>query len=449
MKDDNDIVLSVRNVSKCFEMYEKPVHRLYQTLCAGKKKFYKEFWALRDISFDVHRGECVGIIGRNGAGKSTLLQVITGTLAPTSGTVSVKGRVAALLELGSGFNPEFTGRENVYMNAAILGLSREEIDERYDDILAFADIGEFIGQPVKTYSSGMMVRLAFAVVAHVDADVLIVDEALSVGDAFFQQKCMRFMRKFMEEHTVLFVSHDTAAVTSFCQRGILLSNGNIEMDSDPKAVTYQYLKKLYAETQDIDSSAGDASGRPMRKNSASEQSRPRDMRQDMINASTIRNDIEVVPLRDNEGTFGAGGVEFTDVRITDLNDQVLTWVVGGEYVRLVMVLKAHKEIVSPIVGFHIKDSNGQAIFVDNTYLAYIDHPLTVMAGESFRAVFEFWMPPIRPGDYAMSVQVAEGTQQAHKQLAWIENAIAFKSHSRNPWGLVGLNMSAIRLERMS
>ena len=170
MSSDDDIVLSVKNVSKCFEMYEKPVHRLYQTLCAGKKKFYKEFWALKDISFDVHRGECVGIIGRNGAGKSTLLQIITGTLAPTGGSVSLKGRVAALLELGSGFNPEFTGRENVYLNGSILGLTHEEIDARYQDIIAFADIGDFISQPVKTYSSGMMVRLAFAVNAFVDPD---------------------------------------------------------------------------------------------------------------------------------------------------------------------------------------------------------------------------------------------------------------------------------------
>ena len=207
MSSDDDIVLSVKDVSKCFEMYEKPVHRLYQTLCAGKKKFYKEFWALRDISFDVHRGECVGIIGRNGAGKSTLLQIITGTLAPTGGSVSLKGRVAALLELGSGFNPEFTGRENVYLNGSILGLTHEEIDARYQDIIAFADIGDFISQPVKTYSSGMMVRLAFAVNAFVDPDVLIVDEALAVGDVAFQVKCYQKMRSIIanKEKSIILV----------------------------------------------------------------------------------------------------------------------------------------------------------------------------------------------------------------------------------------------------
>ena len=256
----NDIVLSVRGVSKRFELYDKPSDRLKQMLFGRfGKQFFREFWALRDVSFDVRRGECVGIIGRNGAGKSTLLQIITGTLAPTKGTVETHGRVAALLELGSGFNPDFTGRENVYLNGSILGLTKAEIDARYDEIVAFADIGEFIDQPVKSYSSGMMVRLAFAVIAHVDADILIVDEALSVGDAFFQQKCMRFMRKFMEEHTVLFVSHDTAAVTSFCQTGVLLEHGEIKMRDEAKNVVHQYLQDLYSEHQDI--SGADAKDR--------------------------------------------------------------------------------------------------------------------------------------------------------------------------------------------
>ena len=205
MSSSRDSAISIKNISKFFEIYEKPSHRLWQMLYHGRKRFYRPFWALQDISFEVKRGECVGIIGRNGAGKSTLLQIITGTLSPSSGTVECNGRVAALLELGSGFNPEFTGQENVYLNASILGLTKEEIDAKYDDIVAFADIGEFINQPVKSYSSGMAVRLAFAVVAHVDADILIVDEALSVGDAFFTQKCMRFLRQFMEKNTVLFV----------------------------------------------------------------------------------------------------------------------------------------------------------------------------------------------------------------------------------------------------
>ena len=175
----SDPAISVRHIAKFFEMYDKPSHRLWQMLCHGHKQFYHPYWALRDISFDVKRGECVGIIGRNGAGKSTLLQIVTGTLTPSAGKVKIEGRVAALLELGSGFNPEFTGRDNVYLNASILGLTTKEIDERYDAIVKFADIGEFIDQPVKSYSSGMVVRLAFSVIAHVDADILIIDEALA------------------------------------------------------------------------------------------------------------------------------------------------------------------------------------------------------------------------------------------------------------------------------
>lgn len=203
MSCSDNVAICIDGVSKYFEIYEKPAHRLLQMIFRGHRQYYRPFWALHDISFEVKRGECVGIIGRNGAGKSTLLQIITGTLTPSAGKVHIKGRVAALLELGSGFNPEFTGRENVYLNASILGLTNKEIDARYDDIVAFADIGEFIDQPIKSYSSGMVVRLAFAVVAHVDADVLIVDEALSVGDAFFTQKCMRFLRRFMKDNTVL------------------------------------------------------------------------------------------------------------------------------------------------------------------------------------------------------------------------------------------------------
>jgi len=224
----SDIAIKVENLSKCYHIYDQPHDRLKQIVLPRlggfvgltPKQYYQEFWALRDVSFEVKKGETVGIIGRNGSGKSTLLQMICGTLNPTSGSIQTQGRIAALLELGSGFNPEFTGRENVYMNGAVLGLSREEIDARFDAIAAFADIGQFIEQPVKTYSSGMMVRLAFAVIAHVDADILVIDEALAVGDAFFTQKCMRFLRAFMKTGTVLFVSHDTGSVRNLCARAI-------------------------------------------------------------------------------------------------------------------------------------------------------------------------------------------------------------------------------------
>lgn len=241
----NDIVLSARGISKCFEMYEKPVQRLFQTLCAGRKKFYREFWALRDVSFDVHRGECVGVIGRNGAGKSTLLQILTGTLAPTEGEVSVKGRVAALLELGSGFNPDFTGRENVFLNAALLGLTRREIEHRYDEVLDFADIGDFINQPVKTYSSGMFVRLAFAVQVVTKPEVLIVDEALSVGDLAFQNKCIKRIRELQEAGTtIFFCSHDLSTVQRICTSAFCLDGGRVVARGSPVSVCTEYAAKI-------------------------------------------------------------------------------------------------------------------------------------------------------------------------------------------------------------
>lgn len=266
--DRSQAVIQVKNLSKCYQIYDKPRDRLKQALWRGKKRFYKEFWALRDVSFETGKGETIGIIGRNGSGKSTLLQIICGTLMPTDGTVQVNGRVAALLELGAGFNPEFTGRENVYMNAAILGLSREEIDAKYDEIVAFADIGEFIDQPVKTYSSGMFVRLAFAVQACVDPDLLIVDEALAVGDAPFQAKCFARMRQLISGGTtVILVTHDLSAVRAFCNRAIYLKNGVVQKCGPAKDVcdlyTMDYITAVGVRTQmsksQTDTSASNAS----------------------------------------------------------------------------------------------------------------------------------------------------------------------------------------------
>lgn len=440
----SDVVISVKNVSKCFEMYEKPVHRLFQTLCAGKKKFYKEFWALKDINLEVRKGECVGVIGRNGAGKSTLLQIVTGTLAPTTGEVKVNGRVAALLELGSGFNPEFTGRENVYLNGSILGLSQEEIDARYDDILAFADIGEFIDQPVKTYSSGMMVRLAFAVIAHVDADILIVDEALSVGDAFFQQKCMRFMRKFMEDRTVLFVSHDTGAVNGFCQRGILLNRGCVEFEGLAKDVTHRYLKDLYAENQSVDESP--QSSVVVDTNEAQDLFY-RDARADFINNSNLRNDIEVIQFDPQAESFGDGYARIVSARFLDSNRRPLAYIVGGEMVILRVECLSEEELFSPIVGFFVRDRLGQDLFGDNTYASYAESPLMVVKGTEFSAEFEFRMPYLAPGDYSVCVAVASGSNREHVQHQWINEALIFKSMSTSPAsGLIGIPMKRIELK---
>ena len=250
----NDIAIRVENLSKCYEIYANPRDRLKQFVMprlqrrVGRepKQYFREFWALKDVSFEVKKGETVGIIGRNGSGKSTLLQMICGTLNPTSGSIQTNGRIAALLELGSGFNPEFTGRENVYMNASVLGLSNDEIDTRFDDIAAFADIGDFIDQPVKTYSSGMAIRLAFAVAVAVQPDVLVVDEALSVGDEGFQRKCfMRIEEIKQSGGTILFVTHSTQLVVEMCNRAILLDVGELSSFETPHLVANLFYKTIF------------------------------------------------------------------------------------------------------------------------------------------------------------------------------------------------------------
>jgi len=252
----NNSVIQVSNLGKCYQIYDVPRDRLKQFVVPrvqrlarqAPKQYFREFWALKDVSFEVNKGETVGIIGRNGSGKSTLLQLICGTLNPTTGSIQTNGRIAALLELGSGFNPEFTGRENVYMNASILGLSHAEIDGRYDEIASFADIGDFINQPVKTYSSGMLVRLAFSVNVCVEPDILIVDEALAVGDMNFQAKCMTALSRIKERGTsILFVSHDTGAVKSLCSRGIYLEQGVIKSIGKAGEVAEQYIRKMREE----------------------------------------------------------------------------------------------------------------------------------------------------------------------------------------------------------
>lgn len=248
----SEIAIAVENISKVYQVYKKPQDRIKQILL--KRQYFSEFWALRDISFHVPKGEVVGIIGRNGSGKSTLLQLIANTLTPSSGNVHVNGRIAALLELGSGFNPEFSGLENVYMNAAILGLSREQIDACFPQIEDFAEIGDFIDQPVKIYSSGMMVRLAFAVSVHVDADILIIDEALAVGDIAFQFKCLhRFEELLAKETTILLVSHDVQLVKSYCQQVIYLKNGHLAYQGDCETGTELFLMDMRADQQQAES----------------------------------------------------------------------------------------------------------------------------------------------------------------------------------------------------
>jgi lipopolysaccharide transport system ATP-binding protein len=449
----SEIVIRVENLSKCYQIYDAPRDRLKQFVVphlqrlAGQppRQYFREFWALKDVSFEIRKGETVGIVGRNGSGKSTLLQLICGTLNPTSGSVQTNGRIAALLELGSGFNPEFTGRENVYMNGAVLGVGKEEIDKRFKDIAEFADIGDFIEQPVKTYSSGMVVRLAFAVIAHVDADILVVDEALSVGDALFTQKCMRFLRNFMKTGTILFVSHDAGAVVNLCSEAVMLNRGKIAITGKPKNVMEHYLTTLYESRQEVGGALTE--GHDNVPDSISPADVYRDMRQDMINASTLRNDIEVFRFEPDQTGFGAGGAQIASVRLLDVNGVPLSWIVGGEDVVLEIRCLADRNLFRPIVGFHLKDRLGQIIFCDNTYLAYMDTPVSVQEGASLVTRFEFRMPILPTGEYTISPAIAEGTQTEHVQLHWLHDALVLKVQaSPVVMGLVGLAVKKINME---
>lgn len=445
----NNIAIRVTNLSKCYEIYSTPRDRLKQFVAprlqrlAGKspKQYFREFWALKDVSLEVKIGQTVGIIGRNGSGKSTLLQMICGTLSPSGGSVQTNGRVAALLELGSGFNPEFTGRENVYMNASVLGLSNEEITARFDDIVDFADIGDFIEQPVKTYSSGMMVRLAFAVIAHIDADILVIDEALAVGDTFFTQKCMRFLREFMQSGTVLFVSHDTASIKSLCTHVIWLEHGNVIQEGSPKEVCESYLEATY-ESQQGKSTAKQKAIKKLEPTIS-----PGDLSLDSTHQPELPKDIRVFKFNPDAASFGTGGASISDVYLLDENANSLTWIAGGETVILKIEAHVHSEIDSPIVGFFVKDRLGQMLFGDNSYLDYKDNSVACSVGGTLRATFSFKMPLLPAGDYSVTVAIANGTQQDHAQLDWIHDALTFRSESSRVCnGLIGIPMLELKLE---
>lgn len=439
----SEAALVLRNVGKCYEIYEKPSDRLWQMLWRGRKRFYKEYWACADINLTVAPGQCLGIVGRNGAGKSTLLQLMAGTMQPSTGSIAINGRAAALLELGSGFNPEFSGRENVFLNAAILGLTPREIEERYPAICAFADIGDFIDRPIKSYSSGMALRLAFAVMAHVSADILIIDEALAVGDAFFTAKCMRFLREFMARHTVVFVSHDINAVCSLCTHAVLMEAGRITLEGSPADVAKKYLEALYEESQGS-GQMEQVSGLAVQPVTPPADGTDVDMRQELIKCSNLRNDLQVFKFNLCSDAFGAGKGHIIDVALANEAGEKASWAVGGENVRLRIVCDIEEPMHSPIVGFMVLNSYGQQLFGDNTWLVYGDKPLTLQGGEQLVTEFAFRMPILAPGEYHITAALGEGTPEKHVQHHWIHEALAFTSHSSSlACGMVGTPMHSI------
>jgi lipopolysaccharide transport system ATP-binding protein len=402
----NDIAISVSNLSKCYQIYDAPRDRLKQFVMprmqrmVGQKtkQYYSEFWALKDISFEVKKGETVGIIGRNGSGKSTLLQIICGTLTPTNGTVETHGRVAALLELGSGFNPEFTGRENVYLNAAVLGLTTDEIDQRLDDIMAFADIGKFIEQPVKTYSSGMVVRLAFAVQSQIAPDILIVDEALSVGDAKFQAKCFERLRQLKENGTsILLVTHSSEQIVTHCSNAILLNGGTQLETGEPSRVVNCYLDLLFGKEK-----------KPLEV-----------ARHQVIAQSDLSENDAVYHLSHQQDLFatrpgynpheyrwGDGTVSILDYYYAVEGESYPSAITTGQIFCLAISLQFYRDLVRPILGVTIKTKEGVTVYGVNSETLECDDFQILGKQDSVVDVETKFTCRLAPGDYFISLGIA-------------------------------------------
>lgn len=361
-----DQVIELSKVSKCYFLYDRPEDRLKQMLFGRRRQYYKEFWALHDVSFSVKKGACVGIIGRNGAGKSTLLQIISKIVAPTSGTLNVQGKVAALLELGTGFNPEFTGKENVFLNGSILGMTQDELSLLYDDIVAFADIGDFIHQPVKTYSSGMLVRLAFAVAIHVDPDILIIDEALSVGDAKFQAKCFRKFQEFRDRRkTILFVTHATEQVVRHCDHAILIEGGRVAGEGDPLDITNRYLSLIF-DTKPIEkdeASPKNEQTEGARVNGSGATDEPTKFRE---NPSMEDRCSHAPGYNKGEYRWGNREAEIIDYLIGDESYWHVNHFASGASVKLYLKIKYAADVERPIYGLTIKTPDGVTVFGTNS-----------------------------------------------------------------------------------
>ncbi|MGL5005944.1 MAG: ABC transporter ATP-binding protein [Plesiomonas sp.] len=400
----SDLAIKIENVSKCYHIYEKPRDRLKQFIFPRiqkifrltQRKYFREYWAVKDITFEVKSGETVGIIGRNGSGKSTLLQMICGTLNQTTGEIHTHGRIAALLELGSGFNPEFTGRENVYLNAAILGLSREEIDERFQDILEFADIGEFIDQPVKTYSSGMMVRLAFAVQAQSSPDILIVDEALAVGDAKFQAKCFDRLKQLKENGTsILLVTHSSEQIVTHCSHAVLIDKGNMIEQGHPNTVVNRYMDLLFGKEEIVnnDTSQLESNKLELLKNHM------------QVNCAA---DVYATRAGYNpyEYRWGDGAAKILDFNLSADDVIYPSAISPGQKVSLTLAVKFIKTVVCPILGITIKTKEGVTVYgVNSESLDFNEFRQYGRPGEVaiVNAKFEC---KLSSGDYFISVGIA-------------------------------------------
>ena len=392
----NNIAIRVQNLTKTYHLYDKPQDRLKEALNPFKKSYHHDFYAMNDVSFEIKKGETIGIIGKNGAGKSTLLKMITGVLTPTSGSIEVNGKIASLLELGAGFNPEMSGLENIYLNGTLMGFSKEEMDNKVDAILEFADIGEFIYQLVKTYSSGMFARLAFASAINIDPEILIVDEVLSVGDMSFQNKCIRKMEEISKKGTtILFVTHDTGSINKFCSKAIWLKDAKIHASGKPKEVLNDYISYMsYGEKENVEK--------------IDEKSL------EQIQPSTDITFIETGSL----DSFGEKNALIERIAFLDESGQSISALLQGSYVTFICDFSTKIDLFDIAIGVIFKDHLNNAILTFNSYM--YDAPLdNVDADSQTRTTIRFKVPKIFPSEYSITVSLSEGTQLNHIQQHWI------------------------------
>lgn len=383
------VAIKVADISKVYKLYDRPKDRLKEALGFSRKKLYREHYALSHVNFEVAEGETIGIIGTNGSGKSTILKIITGVLNPTEGEVTVNGRISALLELGAGFNMEYTGIENIYLNGTMIGFSKEEIDSRLQDILDFADIGDFVNQPVKTYSSGMFVRLAFAVAINIDPEILIVDEALSVGDVFFQNKCYQKFEEFKKMgKTILIVSHDLSSISKYCDRVILLNKGKKIIEGSPKE-TVDLYKKLLVNQLDLSEFDGTAEPKVEELKAKLEENVPLDLWKSGVSANP------------NVSEYGTKGAEIVDYGIFDESGNVSSTIVKGEEFTVKMKVKFHEEVRKPIFAYTIKDLRGTDLTGTNT--AYENVKIEKQEAGDVRIISFRQKMRLQGGEYLLSL----------------------------------------------
>lgn len=394
----SDFAIKVENLSKCYHIYDQPRDRLMQMLTRGRKQYYREFWALKDVSFGVKRGETIGIIGKNGSGKSTLLQMICGTLNPTAGTIQTNGRIAALLELGSGFNPEFTGRENIYLNASVLGLTNEEIDGKFDKIADFADIGDFIEQPIKTYSSGMALRLAFAVQCQVEPDILVIDEALAVGDAKFQAKCFEHLKTLKKNGTsILLVTHSSEQIVTHCDQAILLNNGCVAETGKPRIVVNRYLDILFGkEKMPPKSLETETSKAKIQKTSLGKNLLSRT--EDLFSSRPGYNP--------HEYRWGDGKASILDYYLSTDYQDYTPIVSTGQNIRLGVSIVFNSDLVRPILGITIKTKEGVTVYGVNSEIQNVDGFKSLGKGGSVVNTEMTFCCQLATGDYFISLGIA-------------------------------------------